>query len=126
MCGAPWRISLAKEPRRRRPLEGHVQLGGDVAGEFAHGVGGGIEGAERLQPVGQRAFQHGFVDVVLAAEVIEQVRLGEAAAGGDLVDGAAAVTIGRKHLQRRVQDDLLVLRLDARFPFRLCLGLGHG
>ena len=102
-----------EEPRGLGVVAAQFQLPVDIGGDLGRRVAGGVEVLERLQPHLVGAVEHREVDVLLAAEIVEEVRLGHAGARRDLVDGGAAIAPGRKHLQRRVEDLLLVLLLDA-------------
>ncbi len=59
------------------------------------------------------------MDVFLGAEIVEEVRLRHAGGLGDLVDGGPAKPVLGEYLQRRLEDDLALLGLDARPAFRL-------
>ena len=54
------------------------------------------------------------MDLFLAGEIVEQVRLAHPRRLGDLVDRRAAEAVQRKHVERRVEDHVLLLALDAR------------
>ena len=53
------------------------------------------------------------MDLLLAAEIVEQVGLRHAGRLGDLVDGRAAEAVRGEDVERRFEDHLLLLLLDA-------------
>ena len=106
---------IGEEPRGLGIAARQFHLGGDIAGDLVDRLARlRSRRFERRQPVGEDFFEHRDIDVLLAPEVIKEVRLRHVGALGDLVDGRAAKAVIRKDLERSREDDLVVLRLDAR------------
>ena len=82
------------------------ELALDIGGERLPRVAAGVEFAQGLEPHVEGALQDGAVKRLLAAEVIEQVRLRQPGGCGDLVDAGAAEAVGREDLEGGVEDAL--------------------
>ena len=78
---------IGEEPRCLGIVARHGHLGADIAGDLGQRLAIGVEAAQGGEPLGQRLFQDGAVDVVLAVKIIEKVGLRHPGPLGDLVDG---------------------------------------
>jgi hypothetical protein len=117
---------IGKQPRRLRIVARHCQFRRNVARQLDNRIALGIERLERLQPVGQRVFQHRDIDVLLAPEIIEQIGLRHLGPRCDLIHRRAPESEGRKDFERRRENDLPVRRLNARSPNRFLPRPDHG
>ena len=93
-----------KDTRRVRPLFGQPHLEPDVVEQRLPRIVIGRDIAEGRQPELQDVVDHGAVEVLLRAEVVQEVGLGQAGRDGDLVDGGSRATpLGEDDL-RSIED----------------------
>ena len=72
-----------------------------------------VQLAQWRQPGVEQALHQRLVNVFLAAEVIEEVRLRHAGGFGDLIDGRTAKAVGGEDFERGFEDQLALFLLDA-------------
>ena len=123
--GAPWR-SVGEQARGFRVLLRHRDLGRDVLPDLLDRITARHRGRQRRQPFRQRLFEHRLIDVLLALEIVEEVRLRHFGAARDLVECRAAEAIAREDVERRLEDEAFVDGLDARLARRGRRGLKRG
>ena len=92
----------------------HSHLQRDVAPQFLDRIALRVERLQGRQPVREDRFQHRPIDVLLAAEVIKEVRLRHAGTAGDLVDRRAAKTMDREDFECRHQYGAAIDLLNPR------------
>ena len=102
-----------EEPGLHRVGAREGDLAGDVGADLGLGIALRRYVLQGLQPHLQGPAQDRAVERLLAAEVVEQVGLGHAGGGGDLVDRRALEAVAREDAEGGFQDLLLVDRLDA-------------
>ena len=97
-----------------RQVARHLDLAANIGGDFGEGIAVFVHLRQRRQPGLEQAEDEGFVDLVLVPEIIEQVGLGHAGGGGDLVDRGAAKPVVGKYVERGIEDAFPLFRLNAR------------
>lgn len=107
---------IGEQPAFARKVPRHLKFSPDITAYFGYRIAFRIERAQRVKPGVEDAVDQRPVHRLFGAEIIEQIRLRHARHLGDLIDGRTAKAVCGKHLQRRLENLLLLLLLDSRAP----------
>ena len=109
----PLQHLIGEETAFTREVARHFQLAANIAADLRFRIALRIELAQGIEPAVEHALDQRPMHGLLGAEIIEQIGLRHARHLGDLVDRAAAESMGGEDIQRGFEDQLLLLFLDA-------------